>query len=96
MLGFATPISLISGFLFGKFYGTLIAVLGFTFGCTLLYILANQYFKDIILKNFQPKYLNLKICLTEIIFIFYDFWVAGGGVAPFAIQNLLPVIFNEN
>ena len=50
-LGFATPISLIAGFLFGKVYGTLISVFGFTIGCTLLYILANQYFKDLILRR---------------------------------------------
>ena len=60
LLGFATPISLISGFLFGKFYGTLISVLGFTFGCTLLYILANQYFKDIILDKLSNKISKFK------------------------------------
>ena len=49
LLGFATPLAIIAGFLFGKIFGTLISVIGFTIGCTLLYIFANQYFRDLIL-----------------------------------------------
>ena len=45
LLGFASPLALVAGFLFGKIYGTLISVFGFSVGCTLLYIFANQYFK---------------------------------------------------
>ena len=95
LLGFATPISLISGFLFGKFYGTLISVLGFTFGCTLLYILANQYFKDIILDKLSNKISKFKDMFNRNEFLYFMiFRFAGGGGTPFAIQNLLPVIFN--
>ena len=95
LLGFATPISLISGFLFGKFYGTLISVLGFTIGCTLLYILANQYFKDLILHKFSNKISKFKDIFNKNEFLYFMiFRFAGGGGIPFAIQNLLPVIFN--
>ena len=93
LLGFATPISLISGFLFGKFYGTLISVLGFTFGCTLLYILANQYFKDIILEKLSNKISKFKDMFNRNEFLYFMiFRFAGGGGTPFAIQNLLLIL----
>tara|TARA_B100000900_G_C20386271_1_gene636658 strand:- start:63 stop:779 length:717 start_codon:yes stop_codon:yes gene_type:complete len=95
LLGFASPISLVSGFLFGKFFGTLISVLGFTIGCTLLYILANQYFKDIILKKLTNKISKFKDMFNRNEFLYFMiFRFSGGGGTPFAIQNLLPVIFN--
>ncbi len=95
LLGFATPISLISGFLFGKFYGTLVSVFGFTIGCSLLYILANQYFKDFILEKFSNRVSNLKEMFNKNEFLYFMiFRFAGGGGTPFAIQNLLPVFFN--
>ncbi len=95
LLGFATPISLISGFLFGKFYGTLVSVFGFTIGCSLLYILANQYFKDFILEKFSNRISNLKEMFNKNEFLYFMiFRFAGGGGIPFALQNLLPVFFN--
>ena len=95
LLGFATPISLIAGFIFGKFVGTLVSVFGFTIGCTLLYILANQYFKDLILDKFSYKISKFKEMFNKNEFLYFMiFRFAGGGGIPFAIQNLLPVIFN--
>ena len=95
LLGFATPISLISGFLFGKFYGTLISVFGFTVGCTLLYFLANQYFKDLILDKLANRISKFKDIFNKNEFLYFMiFRFAGGGGTPFAIQNLLPVLFN--
>ena len=47
LLGFATPISLIAGFLFGKLYGTLISVFAFTIGCTLLYYSCKSIFQKL-------------------------------------------------
>ena len=95
LLGFATPISLIAGFIFGKVYGTLISVFGFTIGCTLLYILANQYFKDLILDKLSNKISKYKEIFNKNEFLYFMiFRIAGGGGTPFAIQNLLPVFFN--
>ena len=95
LLGFATPISLIAGFLFGKLYGTLISVFGFTIGCTLLYILANQYFKDLIIEKLSNKISKFKDIFNKNEFLYFMiFRFAGGGGTPFAIQNLLPVFFN--
>ena len=95
LLGFASPISLIAGFLFGKFLGTLISVFGFTIGCILLYILANQYFKDLIFKKLSGKISKFKDMFNKNEFLYFMiFRFAGGGGIPFAIQNLLPVLFN--
>ena len=95
LLGFATPISLIAGFIFGKFYGTLISVFGFTIGCTLLYFLANQYFKDLILTKLSNRITKFKDIFNKNEFLYFMiFRFAGGGGTPFAIQNLLPVFFN--
>ncbi len=95
LLGFATPISLTAGFLFGKLYGTLISVFGFTIGCTLLYFLANQYFKNLIIEKLSNKISKFKEIFNKNEFLYFMiFRFAGGGGIPFAIQNLLPVIFN--
>tara|TARA_Y100001958_G_C21010654_1_gene390903 strand:+ start:56 stop:772 length:717 start_codon:yes stop_codon:yes gene_type:complete len=95
LLGFATPISLTAGFLFGKLYGTLISVFGFTIGCTLLYFLANQYFKNLIIEKLSNKISKFKEIFNKNEFLYFMiFRFAGGGGTPFAIQNLLPVFFN--
>ena len=95
LLGFASPLALVAGFLFGKIYGTLISVIGFTVGCTLLYIFANQYFKNFILEKLSKKISKFKdIFNKNEFFYFMIFRFAGGGGTPFAIQNLLPVLFD--
>ena len=95
LLGFATPIAVVAGFLFGKLYGTIISVFGFTLGCTFLYIFANQYFKDLILEKLSKRISKFKETFNENeFFYFMIFRFAGGGGTPFAIQNLLPVFFN--
>ena len=95
LLGFATPLAIVAGFLFGKLYGTIISVFGFTLGCTFLYIFANQYFKDLILEKLSKRISKFKETFNKNeFFYFMIFRFAGGGGTPFAIQNLLPVIFN--
>ena len=95
LLGFATPLAIVAGFLFGKLYGTIISVFGFTLGCTFLYIFANQYFKDLILEKLSKRISKFKETFNKNeFFYFMVFRFAGGGGTPFAIQNLLPVLFN--
>ena len=45
LLGFAGPVAIMSGFIFGKWLGTIISVLSFALGSTLLYLFANYYFR---------------------------------------------------
>ena len=93
LLGFGSPILLISGFIFGKWLGLLLAVGSMSIGATFLYIFGNYFFKDLIKEKFLNKFKNLesKFRANELtFFIIYRFI---GGI-PFQIQNLLPVLFN--
>ena len=95
LLGFGTPIAIISGFLFGKWIGTFIVILTFTIGSSLLYILAQFYFRDFIIRHFSKKiekYKNL-FHKNELLY-FLIFRLSGGAGIPFAIQNILPTIFD--
>lgn len=95
LLGFATPIAIITGYIFGKFYGLIFAILGFSTGCTLLYLLAKYYFRELIQKKLAYKIDNIKYLFNKNEFLYFlIFRMAGGGGVPFAIQNLLPVIFD--
>ena len=48
LLGFGAPLALFAGFAFGKWLGTLVSVLSFSIGATILYYLADFFFKDFI------------------------------------------------
>jgi len=91
--GFGSPAALISGFIFGKFLGTFIVVLGLTFGATFLYIFANYFLKDFIKEKFLFKFQNLESKFKKHEFNYFLLYRFIGGI-PFAIANLLPVIFN--
>ena len=95
LLGFAGPILLFSGFIFGKWYGILIAVIAASIGTTLLYILAKLFFTDLIREKLEPKFSRLKLAFHKNeLFYFTLFRFAGGGGIPYGIQNILPVLFN--
>ena len=95
LLGFATPLLLFSGFVFGKWWGILIVLVATTIGATLLYLLASLFFRDIIEKKLAPKFLKLKEFFNKndtVYFMCYRF--VGGGGTPYPIQNILPTLFN--
>jgi uncharacterized membrane protein YdjX (TVP38/TMEM64 family) len=95
LLGFATPLLLFSGFVFGKWWGMLIVLTSTTIGATLLYILVNFFFKDMVEKKLAPKFSQLRQFFTKndtVYFMIYRF--VGGFGTPYAIQNILPVLFN--
>jgi len=95
LLGFATPILIFAGFVFGKWWGILIVLIATTIGATLLYLLATLFFKDFIESKLAPKFIKLKNFFSKndiIYFMSYRF--VGGGGTPYAIQNVLPVLFS--
>tara|TARA_Y100000768_G_C23838451_1_gene614960 strand:- start:203 stop:916 length:714 start_codon:yes stop_codon:yes gene_type:complete len=95
LLGFGTPILLLSGILFGKWTGTLISTLSISFGALLLYIIANFFFKDLIKVIFMNKFEKYIIRFKKNEFYYFlAFRLAGGLGIPFGLQNILPVIFN--
>ena len=93
LLGFGSPILLISGFIFGKWLGLLLAVGSMSIGATFLYIFGNYFFKDLIKEKFLSKYKNLETKFKKNEFIFFLIYRFVGGI-PFQIANLLPILFN--
>ena len=60
-LGFGSPIAILGGFLFGKWLGTIVVVLGLSIGATFLYLFGNYFLRDLIKEKFLNKYKNLEI-----------------------------------
>ncbi len=91
--GFGTPLGIFAGFIFGKWIGLIILLLGMSIGATSLYIFANYFLKDLIKDKFSNKYQNLEIKFKKSEFIYLLIYRFVGGI-PFAISNVLPCIFN--
>ena len=93
LMGFGTPLVIFAGFAFGTILGSLLSILSFTIGATLLYVFANHYFKDLVEKYIGPKYPNIKNNINENeLSYFFSLRVIPG--IPFPIKNLLPILFN--
>ena len=92
-LGFASPISLIGGFIFGKWVGTIVVVLGLSIGATFLYIFGNYFLKDLIKEKFLKKFNDLDIKFKKSEFLYLLIYRFIGGV-PWQLSCLLPTIFN--
>ena len=71
LLGFGSPIFLVGGFIFGKWLGTLLVVFGLSTGATLLYIIANFFFKDVIKEKFSIRFNNLTERFKKNEFVFF-------------------------
>ena len=92
-LGFGSPVALIGGFIFGKWIGTILCVLGLSVGATCLYLFGNYFLKDLIREKFLNKFQNLEIKFKKSEFIYLLFYRLLGGI-PWQIQCLLPILFN--
>ncbi len=91
--GFGSPILIFGGFIFGKWLGTLIVILGLSFGATFLYLFANYFLKEFIKDKFLNRYQNLEIKFKKSEFLYLLIYRFIGGI-PFAISNVLPCMFN--
>ena len=92
-LGFGSPIALIGGFIFGKWIGTLLVVLGMSIGATFLYVFGNYFLKDLIREKFLNKYQNLQIKFKESEFYYLLIYRFIGGI-PWQLSCILPTIFD--
>ena len=95
LLGFGSPILIMSGIFFGKWIGTLISLLSISIGALILYVIAKYFFRDFIkdlLKEKFDKYIFL--FKKNEFYYFFAFRFVGGLGIPFGLQNILPVIFN--
>ena len=95
LLGFAMPLLVFSGFVFGKWWGILIILISTTIGATLLYTLVGLLFREAIKEKLAPKFSKLKDFFNKNDFIYFTiFRFIGGGGAPYAVQNVLPILFD--
>jgi len=93
MLGFGSPVALLAGFIFGKWLGTVIVVLGLSVGAFFLYMFTNFFLKDFIKEKFLYKFKSFENKFKKNEFLFFLFFRFVGGI-PLPIANILPVLFN--
>ena len=94
-LGFVVPLLVFSGFVFGKWWGILIVLTSTTIGATLLYSLVGFFFRDFIKQKLASKFSKLKeFYIKNDILYFMSFRFIGGGGSPYAVQNVLPILFD--
>jgi len=93
LLGFGTPLVILAGFAFGAVWGSILSVIAFSIGASLLYVFANHYFKDLVFHYLSSKFLNLKKHFNENEFSYFFFLRVIPGI-PFPIKNVVPVLFD--
>ena len=93
LLGFGVPVGLLGGFIFGKWFGTLIVAFSLTVGATCLYFFANFFLKDFIREKFEKRFGKIIDKFKKNEFLYFSIYRFVGGI-PFAIQNVLPILFN--
>ena len=92
-LGFGSPIALLGGFIFGKWIGTIVVVLGLSTGATFLYIFGNFFLKDIIKEKFLNKFKNLELKFKKSEFTYLLIYRFCGGI-PWQLSCIIPTMFN--
>ena len=93
LLGFGSPVALASGFIFGKWIGTIIIATSLSVGSLLLYLIANFFFRDFVQQKLGNRMVFLKDLFKKNEFLYFLIYRFIGGL-PFFIHNTLPVIFN--
>jgi uncharacterized membrane protein YdjX (TVP38/TMEM64 family) len=93
LLGFGTPLVIVAGFAFGTVWGSVLSIVSFSIGATLLYLFANLYFKDLVYQYLSSRFLSLKNHFNENEFSYFFFIRVIPGI-PFPIKNVMPVLFN--
>ncbi|MDA9880583.1 VTT domain-containing protein, partial [Candidatus Pelagibacter sp.] len=81
------------GFIFGKWVGTLIVVLGLSIGATFLYVFGNYFLKDLIREKFLNRFKSLETKFKKSEFTFLLVYRFIGGI-PWQLSCLIPTLFN--
>ena len=94
LLGFGSPLLIISGILFGQWIGTLISVISISVGALILYAIGNFFFRDLVKKILSQKFDRYIFLFkkNEFYYFFIYRFIGGLGV-PFGLQNLIPILF---
>ncbi len=95
LLGFGSPILIISGILFGKWVGTLISVISISCGALILYSVGIFFFRDLVKTLLEKKFEKyIRLFQKNEFFYFFTYRFVGGLGVPFGLQNLIPVLFD--
>ena len=94
LLGFGSPILIISGILFGQIIGTLISVFSISIGALILYSIGNFFFRDLVKSILEKKFNRyIQLFKKNEFFYFFIYRFVGGLGVPFGLQNLIPILF---
>ena len=94
LLGFGSPILILSGIFFGKWLGTFISVISISIGALLLYVIGNYFFRNIVKKILEEKFKKyIQIFQNNEFYYFFIYRLIGGLGVPFGLQNLIPILF---
>ena len=94
LLGFGSPILIISGILFGQIIGTLISVISISIGALLLYSIGNFFFSNLVKSILEKKFSKyIQLFQKNEFFYFFIYRFIGGLGVPFGLQNLIPILF---
>ncbi len=94
LLGFGSPLLIISGILFGQWIGTFVSVISISVGALILYTIGDFFFSDLVKKILGQKFDKYIFLFkkNEFYYFFIYRFIGGLGV-PFGLQNLIPVLF---
>jgi len=94
LLGFGSPLLIVSGILFGQWLGTLVSVFSISVGALILYSFGNFFFRDLVNKILEQKFEKYILLFkrNEFYYFFIYRFIGGLGV-PFGLQNLIPILF---
>ncbi len=94
LLGFGSPLLIISGIMFGQWIGTFISVISISIGALILYSIGNFFFRDLVKKILEQKFDKYIFLFrkNEFYYFFIYRFIGGLGI-PFGLQNLIPILF---
>ncbi len=94
LLGFGSPILIISGILFGQWLGTFVSVISISTGALVLYSIGNFFFRGLVITILEKKFEKyIKLFQQNEFFYFFIYRFIGGLGVPFGLQNLIPILF---
>ena len=93
MMGFASPVCILSGFYFGFYTGLAIAIIGETIGAMIVFLYGRYLFKSFFLRKLGNRFNKIKDGFNSNA-ISYLLFIRIIGGTPFGVQNLLPAIFD--
>jgi len=91
--GFISPIAIFAGFIFGKWIGLFLVILGMATGATGLYMIVSYFFRDLVKSKFLSRFQKLEVKFKKSEFLYLLVYRFVGGI-PFALSNVIPCIFN--